>query len=117
MKSQPFYKRLGFAWAGVAHAFRVESGFRFHVLSAVLVMVVLGLSHAPPVWWAIMAVTIAMVMGAELVNTAIEHLVDHLHPQQHEAIRIVKDCAAGAVLLTSIGALAVAAAFVVAVLL
>ena len=96
------------------HAVRVEPGFRFHVLAAMAVVVLLGASHAPPIWWGIVAVTIAAVTAAELFNTAIEHLADHLHPQQHDSIRIVKDCAAGAVLLTSIGAIGVAAAFVVA---
>lgn len=117
MKKQPFHRRLGFAWRGILHAFRVEPGFRFQVLAAVAVIVVLGVSHAPPIWWGIAALAIAAVTAAEVFNTAIEHLADHLHPQQHDRIRIVKDCAAGAVLLASIGAVGVAVAFAIAVLL
>jgi diacylglycerol kinase (ATP) len=48
------------------------------------------------------------VIAAELINTALEHLADHLHPEQHPRIKIVKDCAAAAVLILSIGALWVA---------
>jgi undecaprenol kinase len=54
-----------------------------------------------------------VVLAMELVNTAVEHLADHLHPDQHPRIKIVKDCAAAAVLVTSLGALCVAVAFVI----
>ena len=65
-----------------------------------------------PAWCAVMILTVAMVLAAELFNTALEHLADHLHPEQHPRIKIVKDCAAGAVLVISLGALCVAGAFV-----
>ena len=67
-------------------------------------------NHMP---WAVMAVTIGLVMATELLNTAIEALADHLHPQQHEAIKITKDVAAAAVLVSSMSALMVGGAFVV----
>jgi diacylglycerol kinase (ATP) len=60
-----------------------------------------------------MALTIGLVLATELINTAIETLADHLHPQRHEAIRVTKDVAAAAVLVSSTVALLVAAAFVV----
>jgi diacylglycerol kinase (ATP) len=78
------------------------------------VIIVLLTTRAPAVWWGLMVLTVMAVMAAELLNTAVEQLIDHLHPEQHKSIRIVKDCAAGAVLLTSIGALCVAVAFIVA---
>jgi len=65
-----------------------------------------------PLWWAMIVVTLMVVLAAELINTAVEHLADHLHPDQHPRIKIVKDCAAAAVLIASIGAIGVAAAFV-----
>ena len=61
--------------------------------------------------------TVAFVLAAEIVNTALEGLADHLHPEQHPAIKAVKDCAAGAVLVASVAALGVAAAFVYDVVL
>ena len=51
------------------------------------------------------------VLAAELFNTALEELTDHLHPGRHARIKIVKDVAAAAVLVASLGALCVAAAF------
>jgi len=53
------------------------------------------------------------VVAAELMNTAIENLADLLHPEVHPALRIVKDCAAGAVLVATLAALGVAGALIV----
>lgn len=114
MKNQGFHKRLGFAVSGVVSALRSEGSFRLHIVAALLVVALLIVVRPDPLWWAVMALTIACVLAAELFNTAIETLADHLHPQQHPHIKIVKDCAAGAVLLVSLGALGVAAAFVYA---
>lgn len=114
MKNQSLPRRLRFAWAGLAETFAVESSFRTHVVATAAVVVVLLWLRPAPVWWAILALTIGLVLAAELVNTAIECLADHLHPETHPRIRVVKDCAAAAVLVVSLGALAVAAAFVVA---
>ena len=112
MKNRPFHIRLGFALRGLAHAFRVESAFRFHVLATCGVLVVLLIVRPAPIWWAIAGLTVTAVLAAELFNTAVENLVDHLHPELHPRVRIVKDCAAAAVLTIAVGALCIAAAFV-----
>jgi diacylglycerol kinase (ATP) len=51
-----------------------------------------------------------VVVAPELVNTAVEHLADHLHPHEHPRVKAVKDCAAAAVLVASLTALGVGAA-------
>ena len=112
MKNQPLSRRLSFAWSGLAEAFRSENSFKIHVVAAVAVVAALVWLRPGPVWWAIIVLTVALVLAAELINTAIEYLADHLHPDQHPRIRVVKDCAAAAVLIVSLGALAVAAAFI-----
>lgn len=65
---------------------------------------VMGVLQPALIWWALVGMMIALVLAAELINTALEQLVDHLHPEQHPRIKIVKDCAAAAVLLLSLGA-------------
>lgn len=67
----------------------------------------LGLAVVRPalLWWALVGAMVALVLAAELFNTALEHLVDHLHPEPHPRIKVVKDCAAAAVLVLSLGAL------------
>jgi undecaprenol kinase len=117
MKNQAFLYRLGFALAGLKTAWRTESSFKTHVLAAVVVLAALLWLQPAPLWWAIAALTVGCVVAAEVFNTAVEGLADHLHPEQHPAIKAVKDCAAGAVLVVTIAALAVAAAFLYDVLL
>lgn len=113
MKNQPLAARLRFAVAGLAATLRSESSFKVHVIAAVGVGAVLVWLRPAPLWWAIAALAVAFVLAAELFNTAIEHLADHLHPELDPRIKIVKDCAAAAVLVASLSALAVAVAFVV----
>lgn len=113
MKGHGFLARLGYAWAGLRAAWRMEKSLRTHALAAVTVLGLLLTTHAPGVWWAVMALTVALVLATELLNTALEALCDHLHPQRHEAIKLTKDIAAAAVLLSSLAALIVGAAFLV----
>jgi diacylglycerol kinase (ATP) len=113
MKNRPFLQRSGFAIAGIVHALRAEQSFRTQVAAAVAILGVLAWLRPAPLWWALVILTVALVLAAELFNTAIEVLADHLHPEQHPRIRIMKDCAAGAVLVASLGALGVAAALLV----
>lgn len=117
MKNQAILRRLTFAVAGLRTAFRTEHSFKTHIVATVGVLAVLLWLEPSALWWAIAALTVGFVLAAELVNTALEGLADHLHPEQHAAIRAVKDCAAGAVLVASIAALGVAAAFVYDVIL
>ena len=66
-----------------------------------------------PFWWALVMLASAGVLAAEMFNTAVEHLVDHLHPEIHPRIGVVKDCAAAGVLIASLGAVAVMVALVI----
>ncbi|PHV29714.1 diacylglycerol kinase [Janthinobacterium sp. BJB426] len=111
MKNQPFFKRLGFALQGISAALRLESSIRLQCLAALMVIIVLCWSRPPLIWWALLLLNCGMVLAAELFNTALEHLIDHLHPSLHPNIKIAKDCAAGAVLLLSLTAVGVFVAF------
>jgi len=112
-KNKPLATRLGFALAGLRHALQSERSLRTQL--AVLGVVILALCwlRPAPVWWALVALISSAVVAAELFNTALERLADHLHPQLHTQIRAAKDCAAGAVLVLAVGALLVALALVV----
>lgn len=106
-KNQSFVRRLRFALAGLGHALRYERSLRTQ--SAVFVCVLAALIVLRPglLWWVAVMLASGAVLAAELFNTALEALADHLHPDEHPRIRIVKDCAAAAVLISSLGALAV----------
>jgi len=111
MKNLSFFKRLGFAIVGMRAAWYRERSFRTQVLmgtSAIMVVLMMG---ASPQWLAIISITIAVVLAAELFNSSLEGLIDHLHPEIHQEIKVVKDIAAAGVLLVSIGAVTVGVLF------
>jgi undecaprenol kinase len=112
-KNQVFLNRLRFALNGVRFSVRTERSMRVHVLAVALVLVALIVFAPSPEWWALVGLACAAVITTELLNTAIEHLVDRLHPEQHPSIGIVKDCAAAAVLVSSMAAIVVAVAFAI----
>ena len=112
-KNQPFVRRLRFALLGLAAAWRSERNFRIQLAALVSVIVVLLVLRLEPVWWALVLLASGSVLAAELLNTALEHLADHLHPDTHAQIQIVKDCAAAAVLVTACAAIAVGVSLIV----
>lgn len=104
---------MGFALSGLMHGLRRERSVRFEVVVLVLVFAALAVLRPEPIWWAAAALASAAVLAAELLNTAIETLADHLSPEVHPEIRVVKDCAAAAVFVCVVGALVVAVALAV----
>lgn len=106
-KNQPFHRRLGFALAGLRETWRRERSFRAQVGVGVLVVVALAVIRPPLIWWGLVGFIVAAVLAFEVVNAALESLIDHLHPDIHPEIRVIKDMAAGAVLLVVVGAVVV----------
>jgi diacylglycerol kinase (ATP) len=96
-----------FALAGLRAAFVREPSFRIQLLAAVSAIAVALVLRAPPLWLALVAAMIGLVLAAELVNTALEHALDGLHPEQAAFVRIAKDCAAAAVLVLSVASVVV----------
>ncbi len=98
-----------YAWAGVRYAFVTQRNFRIHTIIGTLA-VSLGLFlQVSATEMALITLTCAIVMVLELLNTAIESVVDLTVKQTyHELAKIAKDCAAGAVLISAIAALLVA---------
>lgn len=108
MKNSHLLNRLSFALHGLRAAFHNEKSFRTQLMLAVVALIFFTLLQPGLMWWAMIIIMICLVLAAELINTALEHLADHLHPEQHPKIKLVKDCAAAAVLLLSLAAICVA---------
>jgi len=93
-----------YAFAGLSYVARTQRNFRIHLalggLSALLALL-LGFS---PVEWAVLAGIITLVLLGEMLNTVVEAAVDLASPGYHPLAKVAKDVAAGAVLLTAIGA-------------
>lgn len=112
MKGQPFYRRLGFALAGWREGVAGEHSLRIQVVAAILALLGTALVRPPLIWWALVVISIALVLAAELFNTALERMIDGLHPGRAEFVRQAKDCAAGAVLVFSVSSVVVFALMV-----
>ena len=101
-----FWQSLAFALAGVRHAIRSQRNLRIHITIAVAVVIagfVFGISRTE---WAVVVTLIALVIGLELINTAIEALVDLASPESHSLAKVSKDTAAGAILVAALGSVA-----------
>jgi diacylglycerol kinase (ATP) len=98
-----------FAWLGVAYAFETQRNFRIHTIMTVLALVLAFVFQVTTVEMALISLTCAMVMVLELLNTALESVVDLTVGQNYHILaKIAKDCAAGAVLISAIASLLVA---------
>jgi len=104
MKNASLPARLGYAWAGVRIVFRREKSFRTQCAIALVQIAVTATIRPGFAWTALIALCIALVLTLEMVNAALEYLIDRLHPEIHEEIKFAKDAAAGAVLLASFAA-------------
>lgn len=104
-KPKGFIGSLNCAIEGILWAVKTQRHMLFHLVAAILVLVgalVLRLSLHE---FALLALAITLVLFAELVNTAIEVVVDLVSPDFHPLAQRAKDVAAGAVLLASVGAM------------
>ncbi len=98
------FKTLKYGLEGIMHAIKTERNIRIHFGVAFVVFIlgfVIGLSYME---WAVITLSIALVIGLELTNTAIEISWNHLEPAHHPVVKSIKDVMAGAVLVASIGA-------------
>ena len=108
MKNQPFLNKLQNACAGIRWAWIAERNFRTHIVLGGLTLMLFSWLQPTAFWWALIILCITLILAAELINSAIEALIDHLHPELHVTVGQVKDMLAGMVLVLSVGAAVVA---------
>ena len=108
MKNQHFTIKVLNALAGLRFAWRDERNFRTHIWLSLITLAVFFWLQPAAIWWALIILSIALVLAAELINSAVEALSDHLHPDIHPSIGKVKDMLAGMVLVVSIAAAIIA---------
>ncbi len=95
------------AYRGVVSAVRTQRNMRFHVLAAVGVLVLSLLVGVSELELAVLVLTILMVFVTEMLNTAMEFVVDLVTTEYHPLAKLAKDVSAGAVLVSSVGAVLV----------
>lgn len=107
MKGLSLFSRFKFAACGIVTAFKREASFRTQVILGMIAFIATWILRPPAIWVALVVIMVGAVLAAELINTALEHALDGLHPDAAPFIKTAKDCAAAAVLLLSITAVAV----------
>ena len=105
----PLSKSFRDAFSGIAYVLRTQRNARIHFGITVAVVVVGIWLKIGSMQWVALIIVAGLVWTAELVNTAVEAVVDLASPQEHPLARVAKDICAGAVLLAAIAAVLVGA--------
>ncbi len=98
-----FYKSVSYAVEGIRYAFHSDQNLIIHCFMALFVILMSLALRVTPFEMGILGVTILVVISAEMVNSAIEKMVDLITKEHRAEAKIAKDVSAGMVLLTAIG--------------
>jgi diacylglycerol kinase (ATP) len=102
-----FWSSFHYAFSGILYAVRTQPNMRVHLVIAALVLVATLLLRLERIYVIAIVITIVIVLALELMNTAIEAVVDLLTVAHHPLAKTAKDAAAGAVLVATVGAVVV----------
>lgn len=95
-------KSFSNAARGIAFLFKSQQNARIELLIAFIVIVTGFLLKISPAEWVLVLLCMALVLGLEGINTALEIFADKLHPGRAAEIGKAKDVAAGAVLIAAL---------------
>lgn len=107
LKNYKVHHSFGFALEGIVFAFKHNRNVRIDFAVAILVIIASIFFHVTPFEMGILGVMILLVICAEMINSAIEEMVDLIIQEHNEQAKIAKDVSAGMVLLTAIGSIIV----------
>lgn len=105
MKPKSWVESLNCAIEGILWAVKSERHLRYHFTAALAVLFFALFFHVTALEFFLLVLAVVLVIFAELINTAIEAVVDLVTDEYHELAKRAKDVAAGAVLVTSVGAI------------
>ena len=98
---------FNFAIEGLISALKNEKHMKVHILAAIIIVILAIVINASKVEILIISLSVSFVIITELVNTAVEAIIDLVSPERHPLAKLAKDVAAGAVLVAAINALCV----------
>lgn len=99
-----WFDSTNYAIEGILHAAKTQRHLRYHLYSAACVLFVAYVLGVDRIDFLIISIVVILVLLSEMLNTAIEFLVDMVSPEYNEKARAIKDTAAGGVLITAFGA-------------
>lgn len=112
-KRSGIFQSFGYAFEGMEEAFKSEPNFRVHFAFAITTIVAAYFLKFGITEWAILVLTISLVLIMELINTVIEKVVDIASPGTSRKAKAAKDISAAAVLLSAIAAVIIGLALFV----
>lgn len=107
MKQPPFLRSLRYAITGLAEAVRSQRNAKIQLAIGILAAIAGVVVGLDALRWAILILTMGLVLASEIMNTAVEAAVDLTTTEIHPLARQAKDAAAGAVLCTAVTAILV----------
>src|SRR3989344_4173042 len=105
--SRKLARSFGFAFEGIWYTLKHQQNMRIHFLFAILVIIASIYFSVTPFEMGILGVMILLVLCTEMINTALETMVDLIVKEHREEARIAKDVSAGMVLLAVMGSVVV----------
>ena len=103
-KKNPLYKSFGYAFEGIFTGIKKERNMKIHCLTMLCVVAAGFVFRISVSEWCICLFLFGMILSLELVNTAMEAVVDLVTKEKKPLAKIAKDTAAGAVLVSAIAA-------------
>ncbi|HEY5975529.1 MAG TPA: diacylglycerol kinase [Geobacteraceae bacterium] len=104
MKPTRFIESVNCAIEGILYTARTQKHMRRHFVSAIALIFLVIYLKVSALEFTLLAISVAFVLFAELMNTAVETVVDLVSPEYHPLAKVAKDVAAGSVLVSAIGA-------------
>lgn len=101
-KKAPLYKSFSYAFEGIFTCIRKERNIKIHCVFMFLVIIAGLLLHLSMTEWCICLILFGLILSLELVNTAVESVVDLVTEERKPLAKVAKDTAAGAVLISAI---------------
>lgn len=101
------YKSFIYAFRGLFKTFREEQNLQIQAVAAIFIIVLAVLFQVSRFEWSVLIIIIALVILAEIINSAVERVTDVLKPRINSYVKEIKDIMAAAVMLASITALVV----------
>lgn len=98
---------FNYAIDGILYALRTQRNMRIHFVAGLLVLLLASIFHVSRLELVALLITIGLVISAEMMNTAIEEVVNLVTQEFHPLAKVAKNVAAGAVLVTSLLAVCV----------
>jgi diacylglycerol kinase len=100
-------KSFKYAFSGILHSLIHEANFRVQILISIMAAIAGFYFGINSTEWSVLIIAFASLLSAEVLNTSIENFIDFLIPKKSDVAKVVKDLAAGFVLINAIACLSI----------